>query len=360
MKKGKGILTIALVLMMLTGCGKSTAMDSYSADMTTEMATEEAVDSYAATDQFYSADNGTNGVEPAEAESAAGAVEEGSTTAADSNASAAEGTEKATDRKLIRNVDMNIETQDYDNLIANIQARVDEYEGYMENVTYYGDNIQGNYGYDDNYDYAQPTSYYGSKSAVMSIRIPAARLDAFLKILADSSNITYQNESVTDITLQYVDVQSHRDALRAEEKRLTELMDMAESVEDLITIENSLTDVRYQLQNIESQLRVYDNQVDYSTVTLNISEVEVYTPETPKSAWEKISVGFVGSIRSIGRGLRDFAIWFVIHIPYLVIWAAIIAVAVLVIKKVKRVHRRKAESREKSEEARKEKIENNN
>ena len=41
---------------------------------------------------------------------------------------------------------------------------------------------------------------------------------------------------------------------------------------------NRLSEVRYQLESIESQLRTFDNRIDYSTVYLYIDEVEVFSP----------------------------------------------------------------------------------
>ena len=68
------------------------------------------------------------------------------------------------------------------------------------------------------------------------------------------------------MTLQYVDLESHKKALTTEQDRLIELMEQAETVEDIITIEGRLSEVRYQLESMESQLRTYDNKIDYSTV----------------------------------------------------------------------------------------------
>lgn len=78
-----------------------------------------------------------------------------------------------------------------------------------------------------------------------------------------------------------------------------------------------------------------DNQVQYSTVYLNISEVKELTPieVEEETAWQRISEGFMDSLRSIGHGLAEFGIWFLIHIPQLVIWAAVIAVIVLLVRK---------------------------
>ena len=55
-----------------------------------------------------------------------------------------------------------------------------------------------------------------------------------------------------------------------------------------------------------------------------------------ETVWERISTGFVDSLKNIGEGLKEAAIWFVIHIPYLVIWAIVIAVIVLILKKIKK------------------------
>lgn len=145
--------------------------------------------------------------------------------------------------------------------------------------------------------------------------------------------MTSRSENVQDVTLTYVDLQSHRDALQTEQERLLQLLEQAESIEDIITIEQRLSDVRYQLESMESQLRSYDNQVDYSTVYLYIDEVEVYTPVEEETTWERISAGFMDSLKSIGEGIKEAAIWFVIHIPYLVIWAIVIVIIVLILKR---------------------------
>ena len=77
-------------------------------------------------------------------------------------------------------------------------------------------------------------------------------------------------------------LQSHKKALLAEQESLLSMMEQAESIEDIIAINEQLTDVRYQIESMESQLRTYDNQVDYSTVNLYIDEVERYHARSGK------------------------------------------------------------------------------
>lgn len=170
----------------------------------------------------------------------------------------------------------------------------------------------------------------------MTIRIPAENLDTFLSSVADQSNVTSKNENVSDVTLQYVDLESHKKTLKAEQDRLLEMIEKAETVEDMITIESRLSEVRYQLESQEAQLRTFDNQINYSTVNLNVSEVTKYTPPAERTFWEKISEGFADSLEGVITGLVNFVIWFIVSIPYLVIWAIIIGIVVNIIVKAVR------------------------
>ena len=67
----------------------------------------------------------------------------------------------------------------------------------------------------------------------------------------------------------------------------------------IITLEDRMSTVRYQLESMESQLRTYDNMVDYSTVHMNIQEVKELTPviEEEETAWERFVNGFKESLK---------------------------------------------------------------
>jgi hypothetical protein len=223
----------------------------------------------------------------------------------------------AADRKLIKTVDMHVETQQYDQLLAAIDGQVKDLGGYIENMNTYNG-----------------SAYYNRnpiRNADMTIRIPKENLDTFLNKVSDIGNVVRRTDDVRDVTLAYVDLQSHRDALRTEQSRLLELLEKAETVEDIITIEERLSNVRYQLESMESQLRAYDNQVDYSTVYLSIEEVEILTPVAEETVWQRISGGFVESLDNVGEGFVEFGIWFVVNLPYLVVWAVLIAVFITIL-----------------------------
>ena len=158
--------------------------------------------------------------------------------------------------------------------------------------------------------------------------------------------VTY-NESTENVTLTFVATESRMKALEVEQERLLELLGKAENMADLLEIEARLTDVRYELENVTSQLRVLSNKVDYATIHLYISQVRVYTETEPQTVWQRIGSGFTENLHDIGENMTDFFVWFVTYSPQLILWAVIIAVAVTVAKK--KIAKKKA-AKEKKEE----------
>ena len=127
--------------------------------------------------------------------------------------------------------------------------------------------------------------------------------------------------------------------LKTEQSRLLELMEQAETMSDLLEIEDRLTDVNYELDRYTSRLRTMDNQVDYATVYLSVQEVKEYTPV--QELWKKISTGFVSSLKGLWQGLVDFFSWVVIKLPYLVVYGLILWGLSLLVRKLHRVKKAK-------------------
>ena len=101
-------------------------------------------------------------------------------------------------------------------------------------------------------------------------------------------------------------MESHKKTLETEQERLMALLEQAESLEDILTLEKYLSDVRYQLERMESQLRTYDNLVDYTTVHMYITEVKELTPEPPEeeeTPGQRLVNGFMESLEDVKDGL---------------------------------------------------------
>ena len=235
------------------------------------------------------------------------------------------------ERKLIKTVDMTVETKEYDVLMTELKNKVSQLGGYIEHM--------------DAYNGSSYSSYRSSRSASLTIRIPKDKLNDFVETVSGISNVVRRSDNVDDVTLSYVDMESRRNTLQTEQERLLALLAKAESIEDIITIEDRLSTVRYQLESMESQLRTIDNQVDYSTVYLNIDEVRELTPVEVQTPLERIGEGFVENLHDVGDGAVEFAIWFIINIPNFVVWAVIITVIVLVVKACRKNSKAKKEKK---------------
>lgn len=222
-------------------------------------------------------------------------------------------------RKLIRKVRMEAETETLDTLLAALDQKITELQGYVEMRESYN-GAMGN--------------VRRSRHVEMTVRIPADQLDAFLSHVGENAHVVSTNETVDDITLTYVATESHMNALKTEETRLLELLKQAKNMSDLLQIEQRLTEVRYDLERITSQLMVYDNQVDYSTVNLTVSEVREYTEVTePETVWERIGSGFGDSLESLGEFFVDLFVFLIVALPYLAVIGVVVLVTVLIIRK---------------------------
>ena len=222
-------------------------------------------------------------------------------------------------RKLIRTVTMEAETETMDTLITALEEKIAQLQGYVE----MRESHNGNMG-----------NLRRSRYMDMTIRIPADKLEEFLTHVGNSAHIVSTNEAVDDITLTYVATESHMNALKTEEERLLELMKQAKDMSDLLKIEQRLTEVRYDLERITSQLMVYDNQVDYSTVNLTVSEVREYTEVTePVTVWERITTGFGDSLESLGEFFVNLFVFVIVALPYLLVIGVVTLVVILIIRK---------------------------
>lgn len=238
-------------------------------------------------------------------------------------------------RKWIITVDMSAETEDLDALLASLDEKIASLGGYVE-----GQNIYNGSTYSDR----------RYRSASLTIRVPAEDVDKFTDEVEGIANVVRTNKNLEDVTLNYVATESRVEALETEEDRLLELMEQAETMADLLEIEGRLTDVRYELESYASQLRLYDNQIDYATIYLNLEEVQEYTPVKEQTVWERISEGFVSSLKGLGDGLVDLLVWVLVNSPYLVVYGAVLAAILILVKKFKKPNPKKAKKAKEPEQ----------
>lgn len=305
------VIITVMTALILTACGSNKyAKDDFANMETSDSATQSAGSyeydmDYGFTAEESKADNGLTSLS-------------GIAVKSKSN----ETLDESSMEKIIKYVDLDVETQDFDNLMDTIKDEITRLGGYDEKT-----DISGN----------RYNSRSNNRYAHIVARIPNDRLDEFVNIVNESGNVVNESSSSENVTLEYVDTESRKKSLEIEQERLFALLEKTETLEDIVTLESRLSSIRYELQMYETQLRTLDNKVDYSTVTISINEVERMTPTVEKeTVFTRIKNGFSKTMYDISEGLQNFLVWLVVNIPYIIIWAAIIAAAIVILKRILR------------------------
>ena len=125
-------------------------------------------------------------------------------------------------------------------------------------------------------------------------------------------------------------------------KKYAELLDKAETVSDVIEIENELTEVRYRIESMQTSLRNWDRRVSWSTVRLTVNEVSEYTPEVQKGYGERLKEALMEGLDNLSWYFIDF----VEALPVLAFFLLLLIILILILKRVicspKRAERRRA------------------
>lgn len=220
--------------------------------------------------------------------------------------------EMPADRKIIWRVELEAETLEFDRFLSDLEQTMREYGGYLENSSISGNAI----------------TYSSNRYGSLTVRIPSGKLDGFLGQVGQICTVTYTSKSSEDVTLDYVDVEARIAALTTEQERLMTLLESAQDLESVIQLESRLSEVRYQLESYHSAKNRYDSLIEYSTVTLSVREVQRVTVVPDQSVWQRIGAGWSNTMYSLKTGLVDFFVWFVVNLPYLLIWAAFVGIVV--------------------------------
>lgn len=253
--------------------------------------------------------------------------------------------------KIIYSADATLETTEFEYSIEEIRALVKELGGFMESSSISGNNY-----------YSISRGNTGGRYASFLIRVPSDKFSVLTGSLSEFGNVPYCNTYMQNVTMEYYDVQSRLEAYKTQETRLLEMLAVAKSVEDMLAIQQQLTDVQYEIDSLTGQLRYYDHQVNYSTVSLYVSEVTKYTPEPTITLtyWERMTRGFSESLKDVGEFFQDLFLWFVTSLPWLVPLAAVVVLIVWLIRRraknrperaAKRAEKRAAKAEKRAQKA---------
>lgn len=254
---------------------------------------------------------------------AVGTADAGSATSTDAGA-------PAQDDKIIYSCYAEIETLDFEKSLEDIGRLIARHGGFLESSS-----VRGN-------------DYYGEgrRSADYVIRIPRESFETVTGSLSTIGNVSYSSIQAENISASYYDTESRLAAYRIEEERLLAMLEMAETVEDMLSIEDRLTEVRYNIESLTTTILGWDSLINYSTIELHVQEVVEYTAEPELSYWQKLGRGFVRSLENVGEFFMALFRFVVVNLPVLVLLGIAAAVVILIVRRQRRKAAAKSWGRE--------------
>lgn len=243
--------------------------------------------------------------------------------------------------KIIYSGSVYLETTEFDQAVAALDQAVEEFGGFVQSS-----NMTGSTYYEEN------SVAVRDRRAYYTVRIPAEKFDAFMASTEGIGNVINSGRTAENVTSQYTDYEARLTSLNTQEERLLTMLAQSEDLESLIALEARLSEVRYEIESIERSLRNLDQKISFSTVDLEIQEVELYTPTVTvqRSFGEKLSDSFAKGWRRFGRQCQNFVIDLAGSVPTILVLVVLFGGGVLVICKVRKKVRAKRQAPPQTEE----------
>jgi hypothetical protein len=160
------------------------------------------------------------------------------------------------DRKTITTVDMTIQVSDAADGVDEISNMAVASGGYVSSSS-----IRDSY-----YD-----SHEG-KEGYITVRVPESEYSSFLENVGELGEVTRESVSAQDVTEEYIDVSARLDNLERQEARLQEILNMTETVEDVLAVEKELERVRGEIESLTGRLNYLDDRIEFSTINIRVTE----------------------------------------------------------------------------------------
>jgi hypothetical protein len=197
------------------------------------------------------------------------------------NAENSQGSVTFTERKIIRNAEMSVETTDPGAGQRRIASIAEGRGGFVVTSESKQRNAEGQ---------MKPEMI-----VTIQVRVPAAQFDAVLNEIRGSGNrVTQEKITGQDVTEEYIDLEARIRAKQALESQFMEIMKQAKTVQDALEVQRQLSDVRSEIERLEGRRRFLENQSSLSTITVTLEPPTAIVSTT----------GFFHSVkRAFGEGL---------------------------------------------------------
>ena len=232
-----------------------------------------------------------------------------------------DGAESENDRKIIKNYNLTLETKQFKEDCSFIASETEKFGGYISSSSVSGSSMSEN-----------KTAY---QSARYTVRVPSKSVDSYVALISERCNVISSNLTTEDITESYYGIQAQIDSLVIQENNLLSMLEKADNLYDMITLDDKLSEVRAQINALNYKIQNMDKSVDYSYVNISLKEVVDYQTDE-KTYWQELGETVVSSAKTFVDILGTLLIVCIWVLPFAVVIGAIVAVVVFVKKRIKR------------------------
>lgn len=185
----------------------------------------------------------------------------------------------------------------------------------------------------------------GQYAANLTLRVPVTGFEQMMEQLQELGKADDIKTGDQDVTMEYVELETRIANLKAEEEQLREIMEMANTVEDVLAVSRELSRVRGEAEVMTQQFNYLEDQVSFSTISLYIREELIPTQNISPAPFENLGArlreALVRSINFIMTALAGILVALTALLPVLLVLALI---AVIIWRLVARAVKRKTPS----------------
>jgi hypothetical protein len=221
-------------------------------------------------------------------------------------------------KKIIYSADLSLETKDYKKSVSEINEVFKKYNVMIANSSE-NDNSS------DWYD-SKSRGTYSYRSSNWTVKVPVQNFNDFMNSFGtDTTHVVSKNVYSNDVTKTYTDNETRIKSLNVQEERLLEMLKTAETVSDMLEIEDRLATVRYEKEALVNNNSSIDYDVQFSDVNINLRTVNSYTPEKI-SFGDRVKESFQLAFANFSSWLQDRFIKVIYMLPYLLLAALIFVI----------------------------------
>ena len=226
----------------------------------------------------------------------------GDTAAALSMIAAAEASES---RKVIKTAELALEVKSLDQAQETVLSLVETRNGFIASLTV--------------------NDYETRREAQIVARVPSDGFHEVYREVKALGRVERDHVGGQDLTEEFMDLERRIANLQAQEVRVREMFDAADTIEDLLKVEQRLTEVRGQIEQLQGRLRYLKDQVGFST--LNISLHEYGEAPVQQAAGWRLAYHVKGASRALTGAVQSV----MTALIYLVITGAIVWVPLAIL-----------------------------